>query len=370
MPLLSFACRAGADYGRRPRRGGSVPALLLLLPSVFAPPQAPAAPAPAPAPAAADATPIVVDDEAAAVIDGALRYLASKQLPSGTWSADEQPVAITSFVLLAFLASGHVPDEGPYGRPVAAGVQFLVDSLQPDGLFHPSTQSQYMYGHGIATVVLAEAYGQSRSPRLREKLGKAVDVIVRGQNALGGWRYQPGDRFADISVTVLQVVALRAAQGAGLAVPKQTIDRAVEFVRKCYDKDSGGFTYMANQRGGTFARTAAALYSLQVCGRYDDPLTAPAVKFLQARRAEKDWYTYGHLYAAAALSMVGGEAWSDWYPHIRGVLVGAAVREGDLVHWETTLDREAHQSVSRIWCTAVYAAILAVPHHYVPLWQR
>jgi hypothetical protein len=314
---------------------------------------------------------VVVDEATAAVIDGALQYLASKQLPSGSWSADTHPVALTAFPLMAFLAAGHLPDEGPYGRNVAAGVQFILDSLQADGLYLPAGKGQYMYGHGIATIVLSEVYGHTRSPRIREKLGKAVDVIVRGQSPRGGWRYQPGEQNADISVTVLQVVALRAAQGAGIAVPQQTIDRAVEFVRSCYNKESGGFAYMPGQSHGSFARTAAAIYSLQVCGRYDDPLIPRSAEFLFARRDERDWFTYGNFYAAPALYMVGGDAWRTWYPYIRDRLSGGAVREGDLVHWETnTFDREPHQGVSRIYVTAVYATILAVPYNYMPLYQR
>ena len=349
------------------------PAGLLLLGVLLAYPGgggAAAAPGAEPAAGGGGAGQVVVDDATAGLIDGALRYLASKQAPSGGWSADEHPIAITSFALMAFLASGHVPDEGPYGRAVASGVQFVADSLQPDGLYFPPTQSQYMYGHGIATVVLSEAYGHTRSPRLREKLGKAVDVIVRSQNSLGGWRYSPGEASADISVTVLQAVALRAAQGAGLAVPKQTIERAVTYVQRCFDKPAGGFAYMAGQKGPAFARTAAAIYSLQVCGRYDDDLIAPGVKYLLANRDTRDWYTYGNFYAAPALYMVGGDVWRDWYPHIQGALAGAAVREGDTVHWELTMDREPHQGVSRLYCTAVYAAMLAVPYNYIPLWQR
>lgn len=329
-------------------------------------------PAPAvggPVPAGAD-EPIVVDDQTAAVIDGGLQYLASKQMPSGAWSAEEHAIAITAFSLMAFLASGHLPDEGPYGRNVSAGVQFLLDSMQPDGLYHPASHAQYMYGHGIATIVLSEVYGQTRSPRMREKLGRAVDVIVRGQNELGGWRYQPGERFADVSVTVLQVVALRAAQGAGIAVPRQTMDRAVDFIRKCYDQPAGGFAYMAGHRGAAFARTAAAIYSLQVCGQYDDPLVAGGAKYVIAHRDERDWFTYGNYYAAPAFYMIGGEAWRDWYPRIRTPLVDAAVREGGIVHWEPTLDKDPHQGVSRIYVTAVYATILAIPYNYVPLYQR
>ena len=49
------------------------------------------------------------------------------------------------------------------------------------------------------------------SPRrdLREKLSRAVKLIIDTQNEDGGWRYQPQRREADLSVTVCEVMALR-----------------------------------------------------------------------------------------------------------------------------------------------------------------
>ena len=45
----------------------------------------------------------------------------------------------------------------------------------------------------------------------------AVRCIQNAQNREGGWRYLPGAEDADMSVTVCQVMALRAA-AAGLAI--------------------------------------------------------------------------------------------------------------------------------------------------------
>jgi hypothetical protein len=74
----------------------------------------------------------------------------------------------------------------------------------------------YIYNHGIATIALGELYGQSRHPAIREKLQRAIRPIVTTQGTdgphNGGWRYQPQPGYAEISVTVLQVVALRAAK--------------------------------------------------------------------------------------------------------------------------------------------------------------
>ena len=72
-----------------------------------------------------------------------------------------------------------------------------------------------MYSHGFGTLFLAEAYGMTRRPEIREKLEKAVRLIIDTQNSEGGWRYQPVRRDADLSVTICQINALRAARNAG-----------------------------------------------------------------------------------------------------------------------------------------------------------
>src|SRR5262249_22750088 len=150
-----------------------------------------------------------------------------------------------------------------------------------------------MYGHGIASIALAEIYGQTRSAGMRPKLERVIKLIVASQNREGGWRYRPVAYDADISVTVLQVVALRAAKNAGLDVPQATIDAAIRYVKACQHEPSGGFSYQPGHDPG-FARTAAAIYSLQVCGLYDDPMVKRGSEYL-VKNAKKnaDWYTYG-----------------------------------------------------------------------------
>ena len=108
-------------------------------------------------------------------------------------------------------------------------MQYLLDSTSADGLIGNRNDGQYMYSHGIASIALAELYGQTRSTGMRPKLEKLIRLIIASQNAEGGWRYRPVASDADISVTVLQVVALRAAKNGGLDVPQTTIDNAVRY---------------------------------------------------------------------------------------------------------------------------------------------
>jgi hypothetical protein len=319
---------------------------------------------------------VVVDGPTEQVIQGALRYLAAAQNGNGSWSAsgsDRHEVAITGYVLMAFLAAGHVPDEGEFGPKVTRGINFLLNAQQADGYIKSGNTN--MYGHGIAAIALAEVYGQGRDPRLKSKVEAAIRLIVNCQNAQGGWRYEPKVSDADISVTVLQVVALRCAKNAGLSVPQVTIDRAVAYVRSCHDAPSGGFTYQPGSRAPGFARTAAAMYSLQVCGQYDDPRLLQGLAYLnQTFKTEKQWFTYGNFYAAPAVYMLGGDAWANWYDQVRTTLLQPAA-QGGMLHvdgrtawWEPR--RDSGRNIGPVYTTAVYAMILAMPYSYVPLYQR
>src|SRR6185295_17842277 len=140
-----------------------------------------------------------------------------------------------------------------YGKNVRRGTDFLLTQARNDGFITSSEsvsagrQSSNMYDHGIATIALGEVYGTTQDPRVRDVLSNSVKLIVGCQNSEGGWRYTPRPETADVSVTVLQVVALRVAKNGGISVPQSTIDRAVSYVKSCYDSPSGGFTYQAGR---------------------------------------------------------------------------------------------------------------------------
>ncbi len=312
------------------------------------------------------------------VIQGALKYMADQQKADGSWGSSREesrhPVAITGYTLIAFQAAGNLPGEGPYGRHVTKGMNYLLNQIGPGGIYGKYASGQYMYGHGVATIALGELYGQTKSPAIRGKLEKAVKLIIASQNSQGGWRYRPVVRDADISVTVLQVVALRAAKNAGLDVPQRTIDNAVKYVKACYHAGSGGFSYQPGSSPG-YARTAAAIYSLQVCGHYTDPddrtkihpMVAKGSKYLFANHSvSQSWYVYGNFYAAPAQYMIGGKIWENWYRVMSANILKTVRHSGTTHHWES----QGRGGVGAIYTTAVFTTILAMPYHYLPLYQR
>src|SRR6266478_222791 len=100
------------------------------------------------------------------------------------------------------------PAEGEHGKNVTKGMNYLLSCVRPDGYITNGGEGN-MYNHGIAAIALAELYGQTKDPKLKQKLDLAIKLIVNCQNQQGGWRYRPAIVDGDISVTVLQLVAAR-----------------------------------------------------------------------------------------------------------------------------------------------------------------
>ncbi len=118
-------------------------------------------------PPVATRDPVKLDPKTEEVVKGALKWLASKQHPNGAWGTAEMeqqhPVAMTGYALMAYQAAGHLPGEGECGKNVALGLQYLLDNTSSDGLIGNKNNGQYMYGHGVASIAMAELYGQTRS---------------------------------------------------------------------------------------------------------------------------------------------------------------------------------------------------------------
>src|SRR5262249_36617350 len=202
-----------------------------------------------------------------------------------------------------------------------------------------------MYGHGFATLFLAEVYGMVHDKGLRQevhdKLRRAVRLILQSQNFEGGWRYNPYGHEADISVTICQIMALRSARNAGIAVPKGKVDRCVSYVKACQDRREGWFRYMKQGGGGggpqAFARTAAGVVALYSAGIYKGPEIDAGLRFLMRHKPGTGFgrpdthYFYGHYYAVQAMWTAGGSYWSEWYPAIRDELLARQNVDGSWV---------------------------------------
>lgn len=310
-------------------------------------------------------TPKTVD-----AIQKGLDFLASKQHEDGSFGAGGygRNVAVCGLAGMAFIGSGSTPGRGPFGKQVERCVDFILAHTEESGFINVESSASHgpMYGHGFATMFLAECYGMTQRPDIREKLTHAVELIVNTQNDEGGWRYQPTSKQqADISVTVCEVMALRAARNAGLYVPKETINRAVGYIKKSQNED-GGFMYMLSGGGpSAFPRSAAAVVALYSAGIYEGPELEKGLAYLAAQPPSADdiaregHYFYGHYYAVQAMWQAGGDYWKHWYPAIRDALIK---RRSDDGSWMDSIGSEYGTSMALI--------ILQIPNNYLPIFQR
>jgi hypothetical protein len=307
---------------------------------------------------------VEITPELQAAVRRGMAYLDRTQGADGSFGSQRygKHVGITALACLAFMSDGHLPGRGAYGDNVARGLDFVLRHVQETGLVAADTSHGPMYGHGFATLFLGEVYGQTSDPRVREALVKAVRLIVSTQNEEGGWRYHPVPFDADISVTICQIMALRSARNAGLSVPKETIDRAVAYVRQCQNSD-GGFKYMLNSGGSAFPRSAAGVASLYYAGIYEDNAVRHGLDYLMASYNQvthnSGHYYYGQYYAVQAMFLAGGQYWRKWFPYIRDALIREQQAAGN---WESTHGES--------YATAMALIILQVPNRYLPIFQR
>jgi hypothetical protein len=310
----------------------------------------------------------MVDGRTVQAIDSGLAWVASQQNPDGSFGTGPYKgnIAVTSLAGIAFMASGSSPGRGPYGAHIDKALLYVMDNTAPSGFISVPSAATHgpMYSHGFGALFLAEAYGMTHRAEIREKLEKSVRLIVDVQNEEGGWRYQPVRRDADLSVTICQINALRAARNAGIFVPRETVDACLKYVKNSQNPD-GGFRYMLQGGASAFPRSAAGVVALQSAGEYQSKEIDEGIRYLKQYMPEIKFgqryshYFYGHYYAAQAMWIRGGEEWGQWYPAIRDELLARQSPQG---YWVDSIGNE--------YGTAMALIVLQMPNNYLPIFQR
>jgi hypothetical protein len=303
-----------------------------------------------------------------AAIRSGLRLLVDRQNADGTFRSREQGrwVGVVSLAGLAFLSRGALPGVGAEGKALQRAAEYVLSQVQASGFLSARGETSHgpMYDHGFGTLFLAEVYGMDREREIRSKLSKAVELIQRTQNSEGGWRYNPAPEEADLSVTVCQMMALRAAKNAGVGVPKEVIDRAVEYVRRSQNAD-GGYMYRLSGGESRFPLTAAAVVALYNAGIYEGPEIAAAIEYLRSNmRANmslerNSFFFYAHYYSAQAFWHQGGTGWNAWYGNLKKTLLGLHNAQGGWFDYN-----------SIEYGTAMACLILNMPRTVLPIFQR
>lgn len=324
-------------------------------------------------------------------VGAALSWLARHQTAHGRWSLDfrhqckggacsgtgfvRADAAATSMALLPFLAAGEThKSKGPYKQTVAKGLAWLIQQQRSDGNLAGGAD-QPMYSHGLATLTLCEAYGMTKDEHLGAAARQGVDFIIRAQNeTTGGWRYEPGDT-GDTSVFGWQIMALKSAQTAGLAVDSAVFDNAQKWLHSVAKGENLGLYSYQPYREVTPVMTAVGMLCSQYLGV--DP-KSPAM--LEGKRAllqnlpdgTLGRNTYYWYYATLAMHNFSDGDWDAWNRKMRRTLIETQAREGCATgSWDPekpTLDAWGRQG-GRLMTTSLCALSLEVYYRYLPLFR-
>jgi hypothetical protein len=367
----------------------------------------------------------LVTPKQAAAIQKGLAWLHARQQSGGMWGdKKDTQIADTALATLALMAGGStlgpgVPTRdglvsgptlrGPYGVDVRNAVDFLAARALADGQFpgyiHGDENSK-MHGHGFATLALAIASGgldASRIDEIRNQLAKgasskdlcfadrvrlalerAVRLTEKAQDPdTGGWYYAPTPESHEGSMTVTQVVALRAAMEAGVAVNGAVMSRAYDYIRKSQNTTNkelhGGFAYQRTDPNNVrLALTAAALTTFFGLGKYgeiptDKKLIDDAMRYVDrkwdddALDTRQQFYYYRLFYLAQALYLSGDEPRQrKYWPQIRDDLT----ENQQNVDGSFRRDVDSNGTRSDEYCTAMGCLILETPMETLPIFQR
>ncbi len=335
-------------------------------------------------------------------VASALNWLIRHQRADGSWRLDpttrchdsscthigsvKSDAAATSLALLPFLAAGITSSSKSivvfrrknwdYSRTVAQGLAWLVGQQREDG--NLADGPHVMYTHGLATITLCEAYAMNSDQRLGDAAQAAVRFIERAQNKEdGGWRYTPGAVPGDTSVVGWQVMAVKSAQLAGLAVSPETLAGVKRYLQRASvaGRFGGVFSYMPDDKAGRISMTAVGMLCNQYVGlERNDPAmiesTTALLRSLPSRQQPDIYYWY---YATQAMHNMSGPEWDAWNRAMRRVLVETQTKEGCAAgSWSPDLvSGRGHvaDAGGRLMATSLAALSLEVYYRHLPLYK-
>ena len=331
-----------------------------------------------------------------AAVNRALAWLASRQKQDGSFAAPLQgQPAITSLSVMAFLSSGHLPGQGPYGAQLNLAVDFMLGSQRKDGLIariqhsRPPRSSQddfqlSHYNHGITGVCLSEIYAMnetSTDQRVEKAVVDAVEFIRSTQimktsrsSRKGGWSYSKTVTIPDLSVTSWQLMFLRSAKNSGFDVPVSPMDDALEYVRRCYIPDSGAFNYVPYTDRpvleASHALTGMGILSLAHAGKFDSGMAQKSGQWLLDHPVARfgtihGGFHYTMFYTSAGMFQLGGRYWQQHYPLVFNLLISNQDSSG---RWPAVGKHDG--KFGDVVTTALAVIALNIPNQLLPIFQR
>lgn len=306
----------------------------------------------------------------------ALEWLRLNQNADGSWGGDDRE-AMAGLGILTFLAHGETTASPIYGDTLRRALRFLVARQNANGEFADVGTTGGTYAQAICVYAVSEAYGMMRIPSLREPMEKGVSVLLRGQQAAGGfdYRFAKGPR-RDTSLGGWCCQALKAAFIAGAENEglKMAMDRAVADIRSV-QKNDGSFYYSNSGSHSTHGITAVGVLSMQLLGQSKSSEVRRGLSYLNDAKCDWNnppvWPMYAWYYLSQAKFHEGGGSWQKWNNQFAPQLIRSQNSDGS---WNSaglsipsgTTGRENYHPV---YSTTLAALTLQVYYRFLPTYQ-
>ena len=302
------------------------------------------------------------------IYEHGLTWLAAAQADDGSWPGPNAGCGVTGICLMSFLASGEDPNYGRYAQTIRKAVRYIIRQQDEKTGYLPNS----MYHHGFGMLALSEAYGMVDESLLWQgekpvrSIAQTLDLAIRcastaqKKNRWGGWRYSPDATDADTSVTGAVLMGLFAARNAGMDVPDDTVNAAMEFMRRSTGSDgsvayTGGFGGM----GGSMNLTAVScLVGAVSKTKGTDQYKASLKRLIDNLDAHEsgNYAEYLRYYMAQALYQGDSDAWQKWN--------AAKVRE------LRDLQKDNGSFSDGTYETGMSLLALALNYRFLPIYER
>jgi hypothetical protein len=337
------------------------------------------------------------NDASQAAVAAALKWFAAHQNPDGSWNYDHRlgpcqgrcadagsltdcKTGATAMALLPFLGAGQTHKQGMYKDTVNRGLYFLTSQMKvkAQGGLQTGDLAQgggSMYSHGLASIVLCEAYAMTQDRGLMMPAQLSLNHIMWAQDPTGGgWRYQPRTP-GDTSVVGWQLMALKSGHMAYLTVDPRTIQGAIKFLDSVQAESGAKYGYTGP--GGGQATTAIGLLCRMYLGwKRDNGALERGVEFLD-RIGPSAGNMYYNYYATQVMRHYGGEPgtegwdkWEKWNVKMRDSLVNSQDKNGHQTgSWIMKGDHGSERG-GRVYCTSMATMILEVYYRHMPIYGK
>jgi hypothetical protein len=317
-----------------------------------------------------------------------LKWIAEHQMPDGGWSFNhtlapkcrgqcrnpgnipEARNGATGMALLPFLGAGQTHKTGKYKDLVKQGLYFLVNNIKVSpqgGSLHEKGGS--MYSHGIASIVLCEAYAMTHDKGLYAPAQQALNFIAYAQDPVGGgWRYRPR-QAGDTSVVGWQIMAMKSGHMAYLRVPPVTVQKAFRFLDSVQANNGAHYGY-TDPAAGREATTAVGLLCRMYLGwKKENPALERGVKWISSKGPSKSNMYYNY-YATQVMRHWEGDRWKKWNDVMRDQLIKSQAQKGhETGSWFMGAGHVTERG-GRLYCTSMATMVLEVYYRHLPIYRK